>query len=347
MQKPRLGIAYKNFASWKGISHIGLGVAAYANCEYIKEHTDFDAVVLPVRHNIDIVKAIKDYALETGHNLTHVVISAPWISTRDIKAIVEHFPLIQFAIVSHSNVGFLQADPSGIHLLRDYIELALKHDNLTIGGNSKRFCDWVSEAYDTYAVLLPNMYPIHKDIIGSLIRHFKHHDRDVIKIGSFGAIRPLKNQLTACASAIIIAKRLKKRVEFHLSAGREEGGGNIVLNAIQQMSRDVPNFELVLDGWAPWLEFRKVVADMDLLIHPSYTESFNMVSADGISQNVPVVGSTAIHWLPPDWQADSDDAVGMAEVGIRLLSDGASEGVKALKHHNERGLKSWKVFLES
>ena len=338
MIQARCGIFYKNFAAFKNISHIGLGVAALANAEYLNSHGEH-ATVFPVRHNIDIVREIKEYAAEHKHPLTHVVISAPWISTRDMGAIVEHFPMIQFVVVSHSNVGFLQADPAGIHLLRDYIELSLKFDNLSVGGNSKRFTDWITEAYDVHAVLLPNMYPI---------RPFaRKKNSDVIKIGSFGAIRPLKNQLTAAAAAVTISKRLDLSVEFHLSAGREEGGGNIVLNSIQQMTEDIPNFKLALDGWRGWLEFKELVAEMDLLIHPSYTESFNIVTADGVSQGVPTVGSEAIHWLPKEWKADSDDAIRIAEVGLKLLKEGPKKGIEALNRHNELGLIQWKKFLEA
>jgi glycosyltransferase involved in cell wall biosynthesis len=346
MEHMRLGIFYKNFAAWKGVSHIGLGVAALANCDYLNARGE-KATVFPVRHNIDIVREITEYGKTHGHPLTHVVISAPWLSCRDIAAIVAHFPMIQFVIVSHSNVGFLQADPSGIHLLRDYIELSRKYDNLNVGGNNRRFVEWVSEAYDTSAVLLPNMYPVHASIVERFLHDVARIVRDGLRIGSFGAIRPLKNQLTAAAASVIIGKRLGVPVEFHLSAGREEGGGNIVLSAIQQMTADLPDFKLVLDGWASWPQFRETVASMDLLIHPSYTESFNMVTADGVSQGVPTVVSEAITWMPDSCKADSDDAVEIATVGMRLLNDGPREAIEALKQHNERAFKHWKRFLEA
>lgn len=346
MSRTRLAIAYKNFAAWKGVSHIGLGVAALANSEYLNSRNE-NATVFPVRHNIDIVQSITKYNIGHNHHLTHVVISAPWLSCRDMAAIAEYFPTTQFVVVSHSNVGFLQADPQGIHLLRDYAELSRKLDNLSVGGNSARFVDWFSQAFDVPVILLPNMYPIHGGLGNKILRGFKHHFRDVIKIGSFGAIRPLKNQLTAAAAALIIARQTKKTVEFHLSAGREEGGGSTVLNAIRQMLQDVPNFQLILDGWCGWGEFKEIVADMDLLIHPSYTESFNIVTADGISNLVPVVGSQAISWLPSSWKADSDNAVEIADVGLRLLDEGAAKGIEALNRHNEYGFEKWKYFLNS
>jgi glycosyltransferase involved in cell wall biosynthesis len=344
MSKIRCGIFYKNFAAWKGVSHIGLGVAAMNNAEYLNAR-DIETTVFPVRHNVDIVGAIKGYAKETGRSLTHVVVSAPWLSTRDMRAIVEHFPTIQFVVVSHSNVGFLQADPQGIRLIQDYLELTRKLDNISVGGNCDRFTRWLSEAYGEHAVLLPNLYPTHEERIKDVYngRGF----RDVVKIGSFGAVRPLKNQLTACAAAIVISRRIGLPTEFHINAGREEGGGGIVVNAIKQMAEDVPNFKIIQDGWRGWHEFRATVADMDLLIHPSYTESFNMVTGDGIAQGVPVVGSPAINWLPAEWKADSDDAVEIARIGMKILGNGVLEGILALKRHNRSGFESWKKFLAS
>jgi hypothetical protein len=341
----RVGIFYKNFAAWKGVSHIGLGVAALSNATYINEHGG-NVTVFPVRHNIDIMRSILDYQKEHGHRLTHIVISAPWISTRDLAALVEYFNQTQWVVVSHSNVGFLQADPQGIRLLRDYIELTRKYDNLSLGGNNFRFTEWVKEAYRTHTVLLPNLYSV-PEFNGRIWHDLARIVRDGLRIGSFGAIRPLKNQLTACAAAMLISKWLDLPVEFHLSAGREEGGGNTVLNAIQQMTQDVPNFSLVLDGWCGWHEHRENVKRMDLLLHPSYTESFNICTADGISQGVPVVGSHAITWLPDSWKADSDNAVEIAEVGLRLLHEGAEKGIRALKQHNEEGFQCWQKFLEA
>ena len=59
MTEATVGLFYKNFAAWKGVSHIGLGVAALATSDYLNAHGE-NATVFPVRHNIDIVREIKD-----------------------------------------------------------------------------------------------------------------------------------------------------------------------------------------------------------------------------------------------------------------------------------------------
>jgi hypothetical protein len=60
-----------------------------------------------------------------------------------------------------------------------------------------------------------------------------------------------------------------------------------VLGAVKELIADLPGVKLVLNGWQSWPRFRKIVGHMHLLLQPSYTESFNMVTADGVVEGVP------------------------------------------------------------
>jgi hypothetical protein len=55
--------------------------------------------------------------------LSHLVISAPWIPTTNLASLTSQNPDLGIAVVSHSNIGFLQADPGAIELLRQGSEL--------------------------------------------------------------------------------------------------------------------------------------------------------------------------------------------------------------------------------
>lgn len=341
MSTPVIGIVYKNFAAYKGISHIGLGVAGSLNVQILNEKVG-TAFVIPATNNIEIVRAITEYNKEHKHHpITHIIISAPWLSTRDLRAMAEHFKNIKFAVLSHSNVGFLQADPNGTRLLREGLVLSQELPNFRIAGNSKKFVDWMEIAYGVPVVLLPNMYPV-----GDATKPLPGDE--LIKIGIFGAVRPQKNVITATAAAVAIGRILNRPVELYISSGREEGGVGTLLNAIRQIVARVPNFELKHAPWRPWLEFKQTVAEMDLLIQVSYTESFNMVTADGIGCGVPSVVSHAISWAPEEWKANSDEALDVARVGIKLLThhELRKEGVEALKKHNRIALESWKSYIE-
>jgi len=109
----------------------------------------------------------------------------------------------------------------------------------------------------------------------------------------------------------------------------------------------VPHVRLVENGWQSWPKFRTSVRHMHLLLQPSYTESFNMVTADGIAEGVPSVVSDAIDWAPDSWKAAFDDVLDIARVGRHLLFDAHApqEGLDALELHNREGLHSWRQYL--
>lgn len=336
MSEIRLAIAFKDFAAWLNTSCVGLNVAGYTTAKVLNQ-SGIETAVFPVRHNIDLVDSIEKYNSQNKHPLTHVVISAPWLSVYDLEQILKHFQSIQFAVLSHSNVGFLQADHDGVKLLYEYQKLARKYSNLRVGGNSRKFTDWMSAAMGYKAILLPNLYPLCGALPGKMFKG------DVIKIGAFGAVRPYKNFMTAAGAAIAIHHQTGRRVEFHMSSGGEPGD----TRAIEQLFQDAPGVQLIKHPWAFWNEFIRLIGEMDVLLQPSFTESFNMITADGISQGVPSVVSTAINWAPQSWKADSDDALSVAITAIRLLhdSEAAEEGRKALDKHNQDSLRYWFDFV--
>ena len=129
--------------------------------------------------------------------------------------------------------------------------------------------------------------------------------------------------------------------------GGGEGDGGSVARAITEMCQDVPNFTLIRHMWQPWEKFIELIASMNIMIQPSYTESFNMVTADGIVVGVPSVVSSAITWAPDSWKADSDDALDIARTGCLMLQNSGTiySGLKSLKHQNRYALEHWEKYL--
>lgn len=239
----RVAIIFKDFANWTGLSHIGLNVAALTNARVLDQH-GIHTTVFPVRHNIDVVNSIFEYEREHRKPLTHVIISAPWMSRHDMKTLIEYFPYIQFVVECHSNIGFLQADPNAVEIIRAVIALSFTHPNIVLAGNSKPFVEWASKVYGAKVVLLPNLYPITKP------KKKRWKGTLPIKIGVFGAVRPQKNFMTAAAAAMLIQNQLQLPVELHMSDGGEGDGGS-VSRAIDQMVRGVPSVVSQAIRWAP------------------------------------------------------------------------------------------------
>ena len=332
----RLALIFKDFAAWIRSSCVGLNVAGYTTAKVLRQN-GIDTVVFPVRHNVDVVEAIDAYNETHDAPLTHVVISAPWLSIHDLKALIENFKDTQFVILSHSNVGFLQADPNAVYLLRKYHELAETHSNIKVGGNSMKFVEWLQQAYGREVVLLPNLYPLPASPTAK-----EWNGTAPLKIGAFGAVRPYKNFMTAAAAAIVIHRFLNVPIELHMSTGGECG----TIEAIEQMCANVHGVKLIKHEWAFWDKFIQLIAKMDLLLQVSYTESFNLITADGIAVGVPSVVSSAIHWAPESWKADSDNVIDVARVGLSLLSGPNREaGFEALRKHNEYSLQFWIAYL--
>jgi hypothetical protein len=88
---------------------------------------------------------------------------------------------------------------------------------------------------------------------------------------------------------------------------------------------------------------------MHLLLQPSYTESFNMVTADGVAEGIPSVVSDAIDWAPDDWKANVDDVLDISRVGRRLLCDphAAMDGLRALESHVAGGIRAYEEYLSA
>lgn len=336
-EKAHVVFVYKNFAINAGISHIGLGVSALNNAKVFMKH-GVRASVLPIVKLQELI----DYIQQVG-TVTDVVISAPWIRTDELVRLIRMFPMVEFAVNCHSNVGFLQADSNGVRLLREYIDVEQGNLNFRIGGNSAKFNRWLREAYQAPSLYLPNMYYLD---YSHRIRP-SYYDGGVLRIGAFGAIRPQKNLMSAAGAALVLANEIKADVEFWISSGRAEGGGHTILNAIREMLVGVPGIKLMEFQWKSWSLFRDTLRRMHLLYQVSYTESFNMVTADGIAEGIPSVVSEAIDWVPRSWQANVDDVDEMARVGRHLLYDrhAASDGLKSLEHHNSHAFRAWMTAL--
>jgi hypothetical protein len=325
-------IAYKNFAANRNISHIGLGVAAI-NTAKVLRRAGIIADVWPILGAADLHAQLRTKPVE------QVIISAPWIPARDLQDLANEFTETFFAVNCHSNVGFLQADPGGVKLVRETLELEMGTHNIRLAGNSRRFCRWIEATFGGRCYYLPNLYFLH----GKAERQRSFCGGETLRIGVFGAVRPLKNLMSAAGAALEISRKLRVPLELWLSGGRAEGGGETVLAAVKEMVSGLPNVDLIINDWQSWPNFRKTVAHMHLLLQPSYTESFNMVTADGVAEGVASVVSEAIDWAPADWKADVDDALDIARAGRRLLCDPSAvdDGMRALKCYVEDGLRSY------
>lgn len=333
-------IIYKDFRKFNGVSHVGLGIAAKNNCKVLNE--------MGIRCRAVPVERAEDIARFIDQTVTHVVVQAIWVPVTLFAELTWQFPDTQFSATCHSNVGFLQAEPRAITLFKEYLNLERETVNFHAAGNSHRFCRTIEEAFTEPCTYLPNMYWLHHKH-GESRRPWREIG-GTLRIGIFGAPRVQKNMLSGIMASVEIASNMGAFTEIYISSGREDGGPQRA-NAIRQGCKNVvaglPNIKLIEAPWSNWTQFLKLVGHMNMLIQVSYSESFNIVTADGCAEGVPSVVSSAITWAPQSWMAEVDDSSDIARAGCQILNDpmSAIHGFKHLKRHNKQSEHAWLSYL--
>ena len=89
-----------------------------------------------------------------------------------------------------------------------------------------------------------------------------------ISISSFGAIRPMKNQLMQAIAAIKFADDIERELVFHINATRVENKGDSALKNILSLFENT-HHKLVQHPWLNHNEFIKVIKGMDICMQVS------------------------------------------------------------------------------
>lgn len=338
----RILICYKNFSQECNVSHIGLGITAAYTAKTLCS-IGITAEAKPIFGADDLSAFIASQEL-TVRPVTHVVICAQWIPVKFLSEyLARKFPHIKFAQNCHSNVGFLQAEPPAIGLLRSVIDIEATLPNLVASANNMRLVTALTNMYGRPITYLPNLYFLN----GAEPAQRPYYNGGVLKIGCFGSLRVYKNFSTAVAASVELITRLKVTGEIWINSGRNDGAGDVVYRTAVAWTTGLPNVTLKELPWASWQEFKRVVGTMNLLMQPSYTETFNNVTADGITQGTPSVVGPSIEWAPKTWIADPDDSSNVADIARHLVFDpyGGTDGYNALKNYINDGIPYWKAFV--
>lgn len=227
----------------------------------------------------------------TKYKPTHVVIEALWIVPSKFEILTKLHPNIKWIIRLHSDISFLANEGIAMEWIYEY----LKFPQITVSSNDFETNQNFEMLTNKKFAYLPNYYPV-----GFFNKNKpKESCKKTINVGCFGAIRPLKNQLIQAVAAIDYADSCNKKLRFHINVKRVEGKGEPVLKNLRELFENNPKHELVEYGWLNHDEFIDLVQSMDLGMQVSFTETFNIVTADFVNNNVPVVVSKEISWVNP------------------------------------------------
>jgi len=270
---------------------------------------------------------------------THVVLEAYWVTPEKLAELVRLHPKMLWTVRNHSKLPFLAGEGMPIDWSYRYVELT-RGKAFVLSSNSP-------EAVEDFRAMglptgyTPNIYH------GQIRQRDPHQGEGFLDVGCFGAIRPLKNHLMQAVAALGAAEKLGKHLRFWINVGRQEMRGEPVLRSLQGLFSHHPTAKLEVLDWLDHSAFLDVVQRMDLVAQVSLTETFNIVAADAVYCDVPVVGSQEIPWLPPQYVADPHSVESIRNVMVSAYGQrGAARRCQhAIVESNREAREAWVRFL--
>ncbi len=264
------------------------------------------------------------------NSATTVILEAIWCPPYKLIELSKLHPKVKWIVRIHSEIPFLANEGMALNWLHQYVKIP----NVRIGANSDRA---VKDIKNLHPLYLPNYYPL-ADNISRL--KFPYSD---LRVGCFGAVRPLKNQLIQAIAAIEYANIKGRRLIFYINSTRTEQGGAEVLKNLRALFNAYPQHEL---KEVPWMEppvFLGLVSLMDVCMSVSLSETFNIVTADAVSQKVPVVVSPEVDWVSSLIQAKPNSVKDIVKCLDRALrfSIITSLNLKGLRSYDEESVDVW------
>lgn len=292
------------------------------------------------------------------HNPTHVIIEAMWVVPSKFSVLTRLHPTVKWIIRLHSEMPFLAGEGMAFDWLGDYI----KFPQLSIGVNAPRMLNEIrtylstmsnysSKEIEDQVFYLPNFYPqeykTKKHGITNIYRGKKHW----IDICCFGAVRPLKNHMVQATAAVKFANKRGLQLKFHINGGRNEMNGDPVMNNLRGMFQHLSEYghQLIAHEWTDRNEFLKLCATMDVGMQCNFSETFNIVSADLISQGIPILGSREIPWACHWFNAqptESDEIADKLELIYKFPSVNTWLNQRRLTHYTSQTRKTWIKYIK-
>lgn len=235
---------------------------------------------------------IDRYVTETNADI--VVIEAYWVVPEKFVELSLLHPNVKWVIRNHSALPFMAEDG----IIIDWSIRYLMIDNVYLASNHKttyedmKLLSHYCELSTDKILYLPNYYPIEK-IKKRRQPRFKIDGE--VHIGCFGANRSLKNQLVQAYSALRFSRDMGRKLYFHING--ELGSNNPILKNLVSIFESASDAELVIHPWMNHQDFYNLCGKMDIGMQLSFTETFNIVVADMVANDIPVVVSDEISWV--------------------------------------------------
>jgi len=325
-------------------AHVGLSTGLYNSAKFMDDMLQEAGIESHLEVAIDNNCIDR---LVNKHKPDYVIIEALWVVPTKFAILQKLHPNVKWIIRLHSEMPFMAGEGMAMDWVGDYSGFK----NIIISCNAPRMLreikfylkhrnQWDNKTADQRVIYLPNYYPQQY-----ITKKFKK--KDTIDIACFGAIRPLKNHLSQAFAAIEFAEQIDKKLRFHVNAGRIEMNGSPVINNLKGLFQQIYDHghELVNHQWRPREEFLHLCAEMDIGMQCNFSETFNIVGADLVSQGVPLVSNAEeIPWAIKRFCAspvDTQDIIDKLHITYTSAKANVAEHQKSLTEYTSNTAKIW------
>ena len=281
-----LFICKKNEIYGNALTYSRRSAGLYNSTRFITEsltRRGVEAKIVEVIDNNDIDREVSLF------NPDKVVIEALWVVPSKFDELEALHPDVQWFCHLHSHMSFLALEGIAIEWITAYAAMGIG----LIANSVESYEALRAILSSDEIVYLPNVYvnAMHAPIPST------YNKKDVIDVGCFGAVRPLKNHLLQALAAIEFADGLGLNLRFHINGTRVETGGEPVLKNLEKLFEVVPNAQLIVTPWCEPAEFIDMLhSTIDIGMQVSLTETFNVVTADYVTAGIPIVVSKEVAW---------------------------------------------------
>lgn len=268
----------------------GITSGLYNSATFASEYLNsigYNSKLVSVNDSNSIDKVVTEF------NPHMVIIEALWVPSVKFKELlnIKRHHERRWIVRVHSKAPFLANEGVATQWIRDYT--CINDGKIEIAPNTVELTNQLKSAFPHGKfIYMPNIYHMDKCVEKPIIKC-----KDWIDVGCFGAIRPMKNTFQQALAAIKFAENRNKTLHFHINSTRTEQGGESVIKNLRALF-EFSIHKLVEHPWYTHDEFLKVAVTMDIGTQVSFSESFNIVTADFVSAGIPIVASTDIEWMP-------------------------------------------------
>jgi len=282
--------------------------------------------------------------LVTIYNPKIAIIEALWVVPEKFEVLQALHPSVTWVVRLHSEVPFMAQEGIAYKWIKEYV----KYSNVYVAANAPRMLSSVKRLVGGLyhkVKYLPNYYPI-TDVDTKV----PNRKARVLNVGCFGAIRPLKNQVHQALAAIEFAENNGKRLAFHVNGDRVETRGEEVLKNLFSIFENSRGHTLIRHEWLTHENFLEVCNSMDIGMQVSFSETFNIVSADMLAVGVPIVVSSEVPFAAPFFTASPVCQKSMVTAlgrAYRMPKLNRWLSYKGLKYYNRDSITDWKFTIRN